>query len=85
MISVLNCKFMKIIEYKNKSTNRNFYLIYVLNETDKNVQCLPFFISNQDALNLKDTKPLTPLKISFDLYFTKENTIRYTINKIVLD
>ena len=84
MKSVMHCKFIKIVEGKKKD-NSKYFRLFILDETEKNVQTIPFFISNEIALNLHNCPTLANIAISFDIYFTSQQVIRYKINQIVIE
>lgn len=84
MISVIRCKFLKIYEIEKKDKTK-FFILSVLDENEKNIKVINFYISNQDALNLRDTAYLNNMSISLDIWFTNENNLKYKINKIVVE
>lgn len=84
MVSVLRCKFLKIYEIVKKDKTK-FYILSVLDENEKSIKVVNFYISQQDALNFNTIQYLTNLSISLDIWFTNENNIKYKINKIVVD
>lgn len=84
MTSVLRCKFLKIYEFEKKDKTK-FYILSVLDENEKNIKVVNFYISQQDALNFNNVSYLTNMSISLDIWFTNENNIKYKINKIVVD
>lgn len=84
MVSVLHCKFLKIYEIEKKDKTK-FYILSVLDENEKSIKVVNFYISQQDALNFNNVSYLTNMSISLDIWFTNENNIKYKINKIVVD
>lgn len=84
MTSVLRCKFLKIYEIEKKDKTK-FYILSVLDENEKNIKVVNFYISQQDALNFNNVSYLSNMSISLDMWFTNENNIKYKINKIVVD
>lgn len=84
MISVLRCKFLKIYEIEKKDKTK-FYILSVLDENERNIKVINFYISNQDALNFQQVEYLSNMTISLDIWFTNENNLKYKINKIVVE
>lgn len=84
MVTVYRCKFLKLYE-GTKEDKTKFYILNVLEETEKGVKVLRFFVDNTIALNLRNFKNFQDIAISFDLWFTNENNLRYKINKIVAE
>lgn len=83
MISVLECKFLRLNEYERKDKTK-FYTISVLIENKKSIIVNNFFVDNEIALNLKNCSNLSKLHITFDIFFTVSNGIKYKINKIAI-
>lgn len=84
MITVLRCKFLKIYEIERKDKTK-FYILSVLDENEKNIKVVNFYISQNDALNFQSVPYLNNMTISLDIWFTNENNIKYKINKIVVE
>lgn len=84
MVSVMHCKFLKISEFK-KSDGTNFYKIILLEETEKDIHTLNFFLDNEIALNCKNIQYLQNIGVSFDIWFSSEGTLRYKIKNIVVE
>lgn len=84
MISVLHCKYLKIYEIEKKDKTK-FYILSVLDENEKNIKVINFYISQNDSLTFQSVPYLTNLSISLDIWFTNENNLKYKINKIVVE
>lgn len=84
MTAVLRCKFLKIYELEKKDKTK-FYVLSTLDDTDKRINIVDFYISQNEALNFQQVQYLSNLTISLDIWFSNDNNIKYKIDKIVVE
>lgn len=84
MITTLHCKFCKLYQ-GTKKDNTNYFILSVLEETEKKVNTYTFFINKEIASTLNNIKFLQNIDINFDIWFGSNDTMLYKIKQIVIE